>query len=132
VTTFIQKKHDFKWTCQTRFDLIDEELLGKMKGAGCDLIHFGVEAASDKALRALGKGITVDKIQAGMEMMKRLNMRSACFFLIGAFGSTEKDVQEIIKFSMKINPTYALFHIAIPYPGTKFHKDVSDSGCFFF
>jgi anaerobic magnesium-protoporphyrin IX monomethyl ester cyclase len=127
----IRKKYDFKWTCQTRFDLIDEELLGKMQRAGCDLIHFGVEAASDKALRALGKGITVDKIQAGMKMMKKLNMRSACFFLIGAFDSTEKDVQEIIKFSMKLNPTYALFHIAIPYPGTKFYEDVSENGGFF-
>ena len=127
----IEKKYDFKWTCQTRFDLIDEALLDKMKRAGCDLIHFGVEAAGDKALKALGKGITVEKIRAGMKMMKRLNMRSACFFLIGAFGSTEEDVQEIIRFAKTLNPTYALFHIAIPYPGTKFHKEASESGGFF-
>jgi radical SAM superfamily enzyme YgiQ (UPF0313 family) len=127
----IEKKYDFKWTCQTRFDLIDETLLVKMKRAGCDLIHFGVEAASDKALKALGKGITVQKIREGMKMMKRFNMRSACFFLIGAFGSTEEDIQEIIDFAKTLNPTYALFHIAIPYPGTKFYKDVSESGgCF--
>lgn len=127
----IKKKYDFKWTCQTRLDLIDEELLEKMKRSGCDLIHFGVEAANDKALKDLGKGITVEKIETGMKMVKRLNMRSACFFLMGAFGSTERDVEEIIRFSMKLNPTYALFHIAIPYPGTKFYSDVLHSGgCF--
>jgi anaerobic magnesium-protoporphyrin IX monomethyl ester cyclase len=127
----IEKKYNFKWTCQTRFDLIDEALLDKMKKAGCDLIHFGVEAADDKTLKALGKGITVEKIKAGMKMMKRFNMRSACFFLIGAFGSTEEDVREIIRFAKTLNPTYALFHIAIPYPGTKFYTDVSESGKFF-
>jgi anaerobic magnesium-protoporphyrin IX monomethyl ester cyclase len=127
----IGKKYDFKWTCQTRFDLIDEALLDKMKRAGCDLIHFGVEAAGDKALKALGKGITVERIKAGMKLMKKLNMRSACFFLIGAFGSTEEDIREIIKFAKMLNPPYALFHIAIPYPGTKFHKDVLESGGLF-
>jgi anaerobic magnesium-protoporphyrin IX monomethyl ester cyclase len=127
----IINKYNFKWTCQTRFDLIDEALLDKMKRAGCDLIHFGVEAAGDKALKALGKGITVEKIKAGMKMMKRLNMRSACFFLIGAFNSTEEDVQKIIKFAKTLNPTYALFHIAIPYPGTKFYKDACESGAGF-
>jgi len=127
----IKQKYDFKWTCQTRFDLIDEALLDKMKRAGCDLIHFGVEAASDVALKSLFKGITIEKIKQGMKMMKRLNMRSACFFLIGAFGSTEEDIQEIINFAKTLNPTYALFHIAIPYPGTKFYTDVLENGGFF-
>jgi anaerobic magnesium-protoporphyrin IX monomethyl ester cyclase len=127
----ISKRYDFKWTCQTRFDMIDEHLLDKMKRAGCDLIHFGVEAGNDKSLRALAKGMTVEKIEAGMKMIKKVNMRSACFFLMGVFGSTEEDMQEITRFSMKLNPTYALFHIAIPYPGTKFHSEVINSGPFF-
>ena len=127
----IRKKHDFKWTCQTRLDLVDEVLLEKMKRAGCDLIHFGVEAANDRALKALGKGMTVEKITTGMKMVKRLKIRSACFFLMGAFGSTKEDVKEITKFAMKLNPTYALFHVAIPYPGTKFYSEVLCAGGLF-
>ena len=76
----IRKKHDFKWTCQTRLDLVDEVLLEKMKRAGCDLIHFGVEAANDKALKALGKGMTVEKITTGMKMVKRLKITVGMFF----------------------------------------------------
>jgi radical SAM superfamily enzyme YgiQ (UPF0313 family) len=127
----IEKKHDFKWTCQTRFDLIDEKLLEKMKLSGCDLIHFGVEAANDNALQALGKGMTVEKIETGMKLVHDNDIRSACFFLMGAYGSTMEDMEDILRFSMKLNPTYAIFHIAIPYPGTKFHSDVLDSGGLF-
>jgi len=127
----IRKGYDFKWTCQTRLDLIDEKLLEKMKRSGCDLIHFGVEAANDKALKALDKGMTVEKIETGMKMIKKAKIRSACFFLMGVYGSKEEDMQEITRFSMKLNPTYAIFHIAIPYPGTKFHSDVSCNGGFF-
>jgi radical SAM superfamily enzyme YgiQ (UPF0313 family) len=127
----IRKRHDFKWTCQTRLDLLDEALLEKMKRAGCDLIHFGVEAADDRALKSLGKFMTVEKITTGMKMVQRHKIRSACFFLMGAFGSTMEDVKENIKFAMKLNPTYALFHIAIPYPGTKFYSEVLCAGGFF-
>ena len=127
----ISKGYDFKWTCQTRFDLIDERLLEKMKIAGCDLIHFGVEAANDRSLKSLGKGMTIAKIEAGMQMMKKAKLRSACFFLMGVFGATEEDMEEITRFSMRLNPTYALFHIAIPYPGTKFYSDVLGNGAKF-
>ena len=127
----IRKRHDFQWTCQTRLDLVDEVLLEKMKRAGCDLIHFGVEAANDRALKDLGKGMTVEKITRGMEMVKRLKMRSACFFLMGAFGSTKEDMKEVTKFAIKLNPTYALFHMAIPYPGTKFYTEVLCTGGLF-
>ncbi|OGO17176.1 MAG: hypothetical protein A2Z02_04750 [Chloroflexi bacterium RBG_16_48_7] len=40
-------------------------------------------------------------------------------------------MKEITKFAMKLNPTYALFHIAIPYPGTKFYSEVLCAGGFF-
>jgi len=124
----IKKKYDFKWTCQTRFDLVDEELLQKMKNSGCELIHFGVEAANDSSLKSLGKGLTIKKIEQGMKMVKKVNIRSACFFLMGSINSTLDDLNDIIKFSKNLNPTYAVFHIAIPYPGTKFYMDVLKNG----
>jgi len=124
----IKKRYNFKWTCQTRFDLIDEELLQKMKKSGCDLIHFGVEGASDNSLKSMGKGLTIKKIEEGIEMVKKAKIRSACFFLMGYINSTLDDINDIIKFSRKLNPTYAVFHIAIPYPGTKFYMDVLKNG----
>ena len=124
----IAKRHDFRWTCQTRLDRVDDDLLMNMKRAGCDLIHFGVEAADDRTLKALGKGLTVERIVAGMEAVKRHGIRSACFFLMGLPGSTMEDLDEIVRFAIRLDPTYALFHIAIPYPGTRLHAVVSRDG----
>ncbi len=121
-------KYNLNWTCQTRFDLIDEELLQRMQSAGCSLIHFGVEAADNNSLKTLGKGLTVEKIERGIKMIKKANMRSACFFLMGALNSNLDDIKNIIRFSKKLNPTYAVFHIAIPYPCTRFYNDVLKSG----
>jgi len=124
----IAARYDLTWTCQTRFDLVDERLLRLMRRAGCDLIHFGVEAADDIALGALGKGVTVEQIRAGMRLVKQAKIRTACFFLMGYFGATAPDMERIVRFARELNPTYALFHIAVPYPGTRFHAEVMRSG----
>ena len=65
-----KKSYDFTWCCQTRFDLVDEELLALMKQAGCRLIHFGVEAGSEEVLKTVDKDITMKEIEAGMKKVK--------------------------------------------------------------
>ena len=114
----IKKQYDFQWTCQTRFDLIDENLLFKMKRAGCRLIHFGVEAGTDDLLESINKKITIKQIEDGMRMVHRAQIESACFFMLGFPNSNIDEVRETINFAKRLNPTYALFHIATPYPGT--------------
>ena len=33
-------------------------------------------------------------------------------------------MDDIVRFAKRINPTYALFHVAAPYPGTKMYDQV--------
>lgn len=67
------KKRDFKidWTCNTRVDLIDEELLRNMKESGCYMAMFGIESGSQRVLDTIGKGITVEQIKRGIALCKK-------------------------------------------------------------
>jgi radical SAM superfamily enzyme YgiQ (UPF0313 family) len=122
----IQRDYGLQWTCQTRFDLIDDQLLSKMKKAGCRLIHFGAEAGSDKVLERVQKKITVKQIEEGMKMVHRAKIDSACFFILGLSESSQQDDEDTIQFAKKLNPTYALFHIATPYVGTPLYERMSE------
>ncbi len=122
----IKGKFDFSWTCQTRFDTVNLELLKKMKKSGCELIHFGVETGSERILRMTNKKITLDKIQRGMELTKKVGIDSVCFFLFGLPTETETDMRRTIEFAKKLDPTYASFHVALPYPGTTFHEMIKN------
>ena len=117
----IEAKYDFKWCVQTRFDLVDQELLDLMKRAGCTLIHFGVEAGSDRILDKTNKKITVADIRKGMKIVKKSGIRTATFFMIGFPETTEEDMADINRFARELDPDYPLFHIAAPYPGTKLY-----------
>lgn len=120
----IARDLDFEWCCQTRFDLVDDELLAKMKAAKCTLIHFGVEAGSDAMLAKVEKGITMKGCRDGMALVKKHGIRTACFFMIGFPESTPKDMEEILAFAKELAPDYPLFHIAAPYPGTRMYAQV--------
>jgi anaerobic magnesium-protoporphyrin IX monomethyl ester cyclase len=121
----IAKRYDFRWTCQTRLDLVDPFLLRKMREAGCSLIHFGVEAGTDSLLKRVNKQISIEQITEGMRLVHESRIDSACFFMLGFPGSTVEEWDQTIAFAKRLNPTYALFHIATPYPGTAMYDEVA-------
>ena len=122
----IEQPFRLDWCCQTRFDLISPDLLALMKRAGCKLIHFGVEAGSDEVLERTNKKITLGQIRDGMRMVKSAKLESACFFMLGFPGAERKDMDDILRFSLELNPTYALFHVTAPYPGTPLYEQVKN------
>jgi radical SAM superfamily enzyme YgiQ (UPF0313 family) len=123
----IRRAYNFRWCCQTRFDLVDDELLSMMKRAGCRLIHYGVEAGSDRMLEILKKGITTATIRKGMEKTKKAGIETACFFIMGFPESDVQDMQDIINIARDLNPDYPVFHLAAPYPGTKLYEQVQNN-----
>ena len=118
----IARRYPFQWTCQTRLDTITPEMLAMMKKAGCRLIHYGVETGSARVLHSINKRINLDQIRRGMEMTHRAGIESACFFMFGFPEENEEDRQKTIALAKELNPTYASFHMAAPYPGTPFHR----------
>ncbi len=116
----IEKKYNFSWTCQTRADSVDPQILKKMKDAGCKVIHFGIETGSEKILELINKKITLQEIVKGIEMTERAGIETAGFFLFGLPGETDADFLKTINFAKRLNFTYPSFHVAIPYPGTEF------------
>lgn len=118
----ISNSTPIKWCCQTRTDAVDKNLLEKMKQAGCTLIHYGVETGSERIMKLIKKNITKDKIIKGIKLTKEVGIDTACFFMFGFPTETKQEMDETISFAKELNPTYASFHIAIPYPNTELYE----------
>lgn len=123
----IRKNYKINWTCQTRIDAIDENLLKKMKEAGCKSIHFGVESGSDRILEVTKKKITKDKIRKGIELTKKVGIETICFMMIGLPEETEEEMKQTIEFAKELNPDYVSFNVASPYPGTDFYNIIESN-----
>ncbi len=112
-----------RWACQTRPDTVDEPLLRRMRRAGCELIHYGVESGVQRIVDTTNKRQSLEAVEAGVRDARRAGMRTLCYFLLGLPGETEADIDETLRFALRVSPTYASFHPATPYPGTPFHAE---------
>lgn len=67
---FINSGLNIKWNCTTRVDLVDHELLLKMKNAGCDYVAFGIESPINLHLKKLRKELILLKLNQYLLMHK--------------------------------------------------------------
>ena len=119
-----------KWTCNSRVDYVDEEMLQTMAKAGCWYISWGLESANIEILRNIRKGTNPEKMIRALTWSKKAGIRNWGYFIIGLPGETEESIQETIALSKKLPLDIALFHIAAPYPGTPFFFDVVENNWF--
>jgi len=118
------------WTCNSRVDYVDEEMLSLMGQAGCYLISWGIESANEQILKRAHKGYRKEQATLALTWAHNANIKNWGYFIIGLPGETEETIQETIAYSKSLPLDIALFHIAAPYPGTPFFYEVVENGWF--
>lgn len=112
----------FFWSCDTRVDLLSDELLKEMRLAGCQRLSLGVESGSQRILDAIEKKITPDEILASTELAKKYGIKVRYYMMLGNRGETRESFGETLRFLEKARPHEYVFSCLSIYPGTKdFH-----------
>jgi anaerobic magnesium-protoporphyrin IX monomethyl ester cyclase len=124
----IEKKLNLEWVCDTRVDLIDEELLSLMSKAGCKVIWFGVESGSEKVLKSIGRNTKPEQVQTAFKLCKKHGIKTACSFMIGLPNEILADMEVSLKFAKKLNPDFCMFNIFIAYPDSRLYNEMLQSG----
>lgn len=114
----IKSRHlKFKWTCFSRVDTVDKELLSVISDAGCDCICFGVETADPNMLKTINKKITLKEVRNAVDMTQKAGIEAMVSFILGLPGETEDTVINTIEFMHELKASCAL-HALAPFPGT--------------
>jgi anaerobic magnesium-protoporphyrin IX monomethyl ester cyclase len=124
----IQKKLDLEWVCDTRVDLVNDELLALMRKAGCKTIWFGVESASPRILKRIGRNTTPQQVETAFKLCKKNGIKTACSFMLGLPDETLADMEASLRFAKKINPDWCQFNTFIAYPDSKLYNELLESG----
>ncbi len=126
----IDEKVNIKWTCNSRVDYVDEEMLRMMARAGNWLISWGLESANEAILKRARKGNDPAKARRALNWARQAGIKNWGYFIIGLPGETEETIQETIAYAKQLPLDIALFHVAAPYPGTPFFFEVVENGWF--
>ncbi len=119
---------NFLWSCDTRVDVLTEELLREMRLAGCQRLSLGVESGSPKILQAINKKITAEKISNAAQMAKRYGIQVRFYMMLGNRGETRDTFHETLDFLERTQPHQYLFSCLSVYPGTVDFHDAEKAG----
>jgi len=123
----LTNRNKFEWSCYSRFDFFDEEMLDLMKASGCYQISLGVESGSDNKLQQI-KEISKSTIEKQMCLLKKKRLRTVLFFLVGPPAESAIEINETLDFAKQLEPDIFVANISIPFPGSRYYSDMRKKG----
>lgn len=114
------------WHCELHTKLVDPEVLAIMKRSGCRRIQLGVESGNNQVLKAMRKGVTIDKTLRACRMIKKAGIHLEGFFMIGFPQETEESLADTVRAMKKSGCDSIIYSIFTPYPGTEMFSFCQD------
>ncbi|MDO8602987.1 MAG: radical SAM protein [Candidatus Omnitrophota bacterium] len=123
-----KRKLDIPWAIMARADLMDREILEKMRETGLFAVKYGVESASQELLDNINKNMDIKKTEEIIRLTKKLGIKTHLTFTFGLPGETKETIRKTIDFALRLDPATIQFSIATPFPGTSFYEEMMAKG----
>jgi len=91
-----KEKLDISWICFGRVDTVDEDLLKVMAQFGCFNIFYGIESGSNRILKKIKKGFTIELAIEKLFLSKKYIKYVDAAFIFGFPFETEKDFRKTL------------------------------------
>jgi radical SAM superfamily enzyme YgiQ (UPF0313 family) len=115
----------FSWTCSSRTDSLDDDLLDRMWRAGCRGLFFGVESGSAEIQRAVNKRLDLAGARDRLRHVSRRKITSTLSFITGFPQETQEDLRKTVSFfvdSLRLDHLEPQITLLSPLTGTPMHE----------
>ena len=123
-----KNKIDIVWSCLTRVDMVDKELLMKMREGGCHQIGYGMESGNQEILDIMKKDITLKQLKYVFKLTQKIGIDTRAFVMFGLPGETREMAFKTLYFLKELDPDFANIYIYSPYPGTELFEIAKKMG----
>ena len=120
---------DVQWFGNARADnLQDPEFVDRLKRSGCWMLALGIETESDDTRKDMMKRLESEKIRTALINMRAAGVKSFGFFILGYPGEDVAALDRTIGYAIDLDPDFANFYPAVPYPGTELYNKAKRDG----
>ncbi|MDR0911121.1 MAG: B12-binding domain-containing radical SAM protein [Methanobrevibacter sp.] len=128
VEHYTSQNIDAEFMVSARADNIykNRDLLPKLKKLGLKWVNVGFESGSDKILRFIKKGATVELNYRAAKILHDNNINILAFLLFGFPEETKKDINSSFDFIRDIKPELTDPTTYSPFPGTDLYKEYKE------
>ncbi len=122
----LKENVEITWSCCTRVDCVNDELLTLMKEAGCTNMDLGIESINDHVLQYIRKGYTAKDVKKGLSIIINHGIHSETTYIVNLPIETKQDIVKTIEFgekSLEEGVAEVTFYLLTPYPGIDLIKE---------
>jgi hypothetical protein len=124
-----QKEINMPFLCNLRIDMVDEELVKRLKEANCNRVDFAIENGDEYILNnILKRKMTSEQIVKAGKLFKKYKIRTVTSNIVGSPHETIETAMKTVKINQLIRPEIANCFILQPYPGTEIHAYSLEAG----
>jgi anaerobic magnesium-protoporphyrin IX monomethyl ester cyclase len=99
----IERGIDKRYFANTRLEVAKyPHMLEKAYRAGFRVLLLGIESASDRTLKQLGKGFTTGQVRDAFTVLRRFPFFCHAYFIYGNVGETEEEMMAIPEFAREV------------------------------
>lgn len=125
----IKQEMDIRiWIENARVDSVNRGLFKKLKDAGTEAIHFGIESGNQEVLEYYDKRTTIMQIQNAINLSKKMGFFVSGSFILGAPIETGEHIYKTIKFAKSLPLDNAEFYILSYSVGTPLWEEAVKEG----
>jgi radical SAM superfamily enzyme YgiQ (UPF0313 family) len=125
----IARDLNVRWFGNGRADnLTSPEFVAKLRASGCWMLSLGIESESDEVRRDMMKKLEREKIRLAIQNLRKAGIKSFGFFIFGYPGDTPASIARTADYAREIDPDFANFYPAVPYPGTEMYEKCRREG----
>ncbi|MHB8158965.1 MAG: B12-binding domain-containing radical SAM protein [Thermoleophilia bacterium] len=122
-----ERRLDIAWTCNSRANEVDPEMLAAMRRAGCRRMQYGIEVGNPEMLKAIKK-TTKEQVAQAVSNTRRAGIMAHGYFLFGFIDETRETIEETIAFATELDLDSASFAVMVPFPGTSEYERYDREG----
>ena len=122
----IRRGIKIEWSCRSRVDLVDEEILKAASLSGCRQILFGIESSSQMILDNIKKGINIEQVKIAIALCQKYKILTLGFFMLGNPGESEFSIKETIAMAKKLGLDFSQFCMTIAKPNSELNNILKD------
>lgn len=124
-----KEKLDIEWICEGRVNHASYELMRSMTKAGCKIIYFGIESATQRVLDYYNKQITPQQSENATKTARRAGIDIIVgSFIVGAPNETTEEIEKTLKFAQEIPIDVPQFNILGVFPGMAIWDEFIEKG----
>lgn len=109
-----------------RIDMITEDLAAQMQEFNIFDILIGIESGSNRILKLINKGFTVEQIKKGVLILAKYNLKAAYSAITGIPTETEEEMNATIDLILWIHRVHKNKAVSmgpyLPYPGSALYQ----------